>query len=161
MRPRVGLLGLTLDLYARTSPEMLEGLRAFSGELRETLRAVADVDEAELAWDRRAIEKAVARFDRDDVDLIIIVLLSYSTSLSAMPALLRTRKPLLIWNTQKLRQVGPDFGPDDITYNHGMHGVQDLCNVLLRHGREFHLITGHYQDAAAVGKVHDLIRAAA
>lgn len=161
MRPRVGLLGLTLDLYARTSPEMLEGLRAFSGELRETLRAVADVDEAELAWDRLAIEKAVARFDRDDVDLIVIVLLSYSTSLSAMPGLLRTRRPLLIWNTQKLREVGPDFGPDDITYNHGMHGVQDLCNVLLRHGREFHLITGHYQDPASVGQVHDLIRAAA
>jgi len=36
--------------------------------------------------------------------------------------------------------------PRDLIRNHGMHGVQDLANVLSRADRKFSLVTGHYED---------------
>jgi len=160
MRPRVGLLGLTLELYHDTSPEMIPGLEAFSCELRDTLSRFADVVHAPVAWNREGVDAAVARFEREGVHLIVIVLLSYSQSLASLPALLRTKVPILVWNTQKLHTVGPNFGPEDMMYNHGMHGVQDLCNVLLRHGRAFRLVTGRYTSAETLARIEAEISAA-
>jgi L-arabinose isomerase len=158
---RIGLLGLTLQLYHDASPEMMPGLEAFSAELRDTLAAYADVVHTPVVWNRQGVEEAVRRFEAEEVQLVVVVLLSYSQSLASLPALLRTNLPLLIWNTQKLHTVGPDFGPDDMTYNHGMHGVQDLCNVLLRHDRPFQLVTGHYRDPKCLERITARIRAAA
>ena len=32
---------------------------------------------------------------------------------------------------------------DDMTSNHGVHGTQDLANVLVRSGVKFHYVTSH------------------
>jgi len=55
-------------------------------------------------------------------DVLVIVLQSYHPSLNSLSALMRTSLPILIWNTQNLLEVGPDYGFDALTENHGMHG---------------------------------------
>jgi L-arabinose isomerase len=87
-------------------------------------------------------------------------LLTYAPSHIAMPALARTRLPILLLNTQQLHGVTADTSSMDTNKNHGMHGVQDLANVLLRAGREFWILTGHYQDPRTLAELEGWCHAA-
>ncbi|MCX6030873.1 MAG: hypothetical protein NT169_16455 [Chloroflexi bacterium] len=151
-KARVGLLGLMFDLYDAW-PELKPMMAEFAGQLVEELAPFAEADFPGVCNTREQVERAVAGFEADGKDLIIVVLLTYAPSHIALPALLATRLPILIFNTQQLAGVGPETLSIDTTKNHGMHGVQDLANVLLRAGRPFHIVTGHYRDPRALAEV--------
>jgi L-arabinose isomerase len=162
-RTKVGLLGLMLELYDLL-PELKPTMAAFAGELVEALAPFADVTFPGVCNTREQVDRAVAGFEADGTDLIMVVLLTYAPSHIALPALCRTRLPILIFNTQKLYGITKDVLSDETTENHGMHGVQDLANVLLRAGREFQIVTGHYRDKGALTEVRswcDAVRTAA
>ena len=158
-KAKVGLLGLMLDLYDAW-PDLKPTMAEFARELADVLSAFAEVEFPGVCNTREQVEHTVAAFEAADKDLLLVVLLTYAPSHIALPALMRTRLPILIFNTQQLYAVGPDTRSIDTTRNHGMHGVQDLANVLLRASREFHLVTGHYQDARAIEEVRQWCDAA-
>ena len=79
----------------------------------------------------------------------------------ALPALKRTRLPIVVWNTQELRAIDEGFDAAAMTANHGVHGTQDLCNVLGRCGVDFHYVTSHLDDEAPVAELGDFFAAAA
>ncbi len=151
-KAKVGLLGLMLELYDLL-PELKPMMTGFGAELVSTLSPFADVDFPGVCNTREQVDRAVARFEADGSDLIVVVLLTYAPSHIALPALSRTRLPVVIFNTQQLHAITKDTSSLDTTKNHGMHGVQDLANVLLRAGREFHIVTGHYQDERTLTEV--------
>lgn len=97
--------------------------------------------------DRKEITSAVVACERNAADVLLIQFQSYACALEIAPALLATRLPVLIWNTQQLWTMGPAFEASELGKNHGMHGSQDLCNVLLRAQRPFAMLTGHIDDA--------------
>jgi L-arabinose isomerase len=158
-KARVGLVGLMFDLYDAW-PDMKPALAAFAGALAAELAPFAEVDFPGVCTTRAEVDRVVAGFEADGQDLIMVVLLSYAPSHVALPALLHTRSPILIFNTQRLHAVGPDTTGGDTTLNHGMHGVQDLANALLRSGRPHHIVTGHYRDQAALTEVRQWCDAA-
>ena len=151
-KAKVGLLGLMLDLYD-LYPDLKPRMAGFAGELAETLSPFAEVDFPGVCNTRAQVDRAVASFEAAGKDLIAVVLLTYAPSHIALPALRRTPLPILIWNTQRLYAVTEETRSQETTENHGMHGVQDLANVLLRAGRPFHIVTGHYQDARTLAGV--------
>jgi L-arabinose isomerase len=151
-KARVGLLGLMFDLYDAW-PELKPEMADFGNRLAASLAPFAEVDFPGVCNTREEVDAAVAGFERSRADLILVVLLTYAPSHIALPALLATRLPVVIFNTQQLLAVGPETQGIDTTRNHGMHGVQDLANVLLRAGRQFHLVTGHYQEPRALSEV--------
>lgn len=152
MKVQVGLLGLMLELYDRW-PDLKPKMAGFALELADALSPFAEVDFPGVCNTRTQVDRAVAQFEADGKDLVVVVLLTYAPSAIALPALRQTRLPVLIWNTQRLYTVTAETSGQDTTENHGMHGVQDLANVLLRAGREFRLVTGHYRDAATLAEV--------
>jgi L-arabinose isomerase len=144
-KAEVGLLGLMFELYDRW-PDLKPAMAEFAAELVDALSPIAELDFPGVCNTREQVDQAVAHFESSGKDLIVIVLLTYAPSHIALPALSRTQLPILIFNTQQLRAVTHYTSSIDTTNNHGMHGVQDLANVLLRAGREFHIVTGHYKD---------------
>ncbi|MGC8878700.1 MAG: L-arabinose isomerase family protein, partial [Anaerolineae bacterium] len=158
-KAKVGLLGLMLELYDAW-PELKPAMAEFARALGDTLSAFAEVEFPGVCNTREQVEHTVAAFEAAGKDLLLVVLLTYAPSHIALPALLRTRLPILIYNTQQLYAVEPDTRSIDTTHNHGMHGVQDLANVLLRAGRDFYLVTGHYRDARAIEEVRQWCDAA-
>ena len=158
-RAKVGLLGLTFELYDRI-PDLKPALRKFAEELIGTLSPFAHVSFPGVCSTRSQVDEAVAKFEADDVHLLMVVLLSYAPSHIALPALLRTKLPILIFNTQKAYSITSETTPDVLLRNHGMHGVQDLANVLLRSGREFHIVTGHYRDERTLRQIREWCEAA-
>ena len=151
-KARVGLLGLMLELYDLV-PGLKPMMAEFAGELADTLSPFAEVDFPGVCNTREQVARAVADFEADGKDLIIVVLLTYAPSHIALPALCKTHLPVLILNTQQLYAVSESVSSMETTKNHGMHGVQDLANVLLRAGRDFHIVTGHYKDGRTLSEV--------
>jgi L-arabinose isomerase len=158
-KANVGLLGLMFDLYD-LFPEIKPMVAEFAEELVDTLSPFAQVDFPGVCNTREQVEQAVADFEDSGKDLLMVVLLTYAPSHIALPALSRTRLPILIFNTQQLRAITRETVSVDTTRNHGMHGVQDLANVLLRAECKFHLVTGHYQDEQTLAEVRSWCDAA-
>ncbi|HGJ66131.1 TPA: hypothetical protein ENS27_12220 [bacterium] len=144
-KARVGFLGLMLKLYDRF-PEVKPAMAEFADKLIDTMSPFADVIFLGICNTRELVNEAVAKFESENVDLLMTVLLTYAPSHIALPALNKTKLPILIYNTQQEYAITQD-SPSDVTFkNHGMHGVQDLANVLLRSGCKFQILTGHYKN---------------
>jgi L-arabinose isomerase len=145
-KARVGLLGLMLEAYDQSFPELHTYGDAFARDLAASMADYAEVAYPGVCNTRELVDGAVASFESGGADLIVVVLLTYAPSLIALPALKRTTLPVLILNTQRAEGVPQAAAGSVLIENHGMHGVQDLANVLLRAGRQFGLVTGHWQD---------------
>ena len=162
LRPKVGLLALTLELYE----SMVPGLRENREEwVREDILPIvgkfAEVMFPGAVYRRGDIEAVVSQFEADGAEALLVLLLTYSPSQLTLPALKRTTLPIMIWNTQELFSVGEGFTGDDMSNNHGVHGTQDLGNVLLRAGVPFSYVTSHTRDARGMDEVADFFCAAA
>ena len=161
-RPRIGLLALTLELYETLAP----GLRAS----RETwvrqavlpaLQPYGEVLFGAAVCRREDLEGALREYEAAGVDALLVLLLTYAPSQVALPALQRTRLPLVLWNTQELAAVDQSFTVAAMLENHGVHGTQDLANVLLRARVPFHYITSRADEEAGLAEVGDFFAAAA
>jgi len=127
----------------------------FAGRIVEMLGAHADVTYSGIRNTRASVEEATREFITADVDLVVVVCLSYAPSLISLPALQRLNVPIVLYNTQELAGVGPDFGHAEMLRNHGVHGLHDLANVLNRAGQPFHVVTGHFEDEEARRELAD------
>ncbi len=158
-RAKVGLLTMMFDLY-----DAISGLEAemedFAKELVQLFSTHADVSWPGVCKTKRMVDEAVGRFHQDGSDIIVVVLLTYAPSHIALRALRESRMPVLIFNTQKLLAVEPGMDPRELIRNHGVHGFQDLANVLNRAGRSFSILTGHYMDPGVQGQLGEWCQAA-
>jgi L-arabinose isomerase len=161
-RPRVGILALTLEFYERLAPE----LRANREQWLETkavpaLSAVAEARYSRAAYRREDIDSLVAGFEADGCDAILVICLTYSPSQISLPALKRTRLPIVVWNVQELLGVDDCYDGKRLEQNHGVHGTQDLANVLVRSSVPFHYVTSHLSDGDGLVELEQFFAAAA
>jgi len=161
-QPRVGVLAVTLELYETLSP----GLRAEreqwlrSGVL-PVLATMADVRFTRAVFRREDVETAVAEYGAEGCDALVVIYLTYAPSQILLSALQRTRLPILVWNTQELWAVDATYDGERVGQNHGVHGTQDLANVLLRSDVPFHYVTCHVNDRGGLAELADFLTAAA
>jgi L-arabinose isomerase len=162
VRPKVGLLALTLELYETLLPD-LRGSREswLRSAVMPALEREAEILFTRAVFRREDIEAAVAEFEAARVDALLVILATYSPSQLALPALQRTRLPIVIWNTQELGAVDQAFTLANMVDNHGVHGTQDLANVLTRSGVRFHYVTSPDSDPDGVAELGDIFTAAA
>jgi L-arabinose isomerase len=124
------------------------------------LAAIAEVRFTKAAFRREDVDAIVAGFDADGCDAIVVVCLTYSPSQISLPALQRTRLPVVIWNVQELQAVNEAYDANLMGHNHGVHGTQDLANVLLRGNVPFRYVTSHLTDADGLVELEHIFTAA-
>ncbi len=160
--PKVGLLALTLELYESLAPGLRASREAWVRRVvLPVLQPYADVHFERAVFRREDIEAAVAQFEAGEMDALLVILLTYAPSQLALPALQRTRLPIVIWNTQELAVVDPSFTVAAMIDNHGVHGTQDLANVLRRAQVSFHYLTSLPNDQSGLAELGDFFAAAA
>lgn len=157
---KIGLLGLMLDFYDRVSPDLRKTQEKFASQISRTLGQYGDVIYAGIANKKNGVEFAINKFEKEKVSLIIVIHFSYAPSLISADALAKTKIPLLLWNTQKIDRILPNYSDKELLENHGMHGVQDLSNVLCRQKRKFIAVTGHWKDRSTLEDIRQWIKTA-
>ncbi len=162
IRPRVGLLALTLELYETLAPGLREELQQWlRRSVLPALEPLADVSFDRAVYRREEVEEVVSAYEAEAADALLLILVTYSPSQIALPALKRTNLPIIVWNTQELYEINQSFSSAKMTSNHGVHGTQDLCNVLLRSGVKFEYVTSHLRDQDGLAEIADFFAAAA
>ena len=162
VRPKVGLLALTLELYETLLPDLRASREGWLRRaLIPALQREADILFTRAVFRREDVAAAVTEFETARADALLVILTTYSPSQLALPALQRTRLPIVIWNTQELRAVDRTFTLANMVDNHGVHGTQDLANVLTRSGVRFHYVTSPDDDREGLAELADFFAAAA
>ena len=160
-RPRIGVLGIMQALYDEMLPGITERQAAYARELGDALAGVADVEVAAPARDRDDIDRTVADFERQGLDGLLVVMLTYGPGMRVSRALSHTPLPICLANVQPVPGVTAEWDMADLTYNQGIHGAQDTANAMVRAERPFHVITDDWHADSFVEAVGDWARAAA
>ncbi len=157
---KIGLLPLYIKLYDDSWPELRAGVDAFyqtiAGELQKRELAVVTSPVCRI---KSEFESSVRLFEAEKVDAIVTLHLAYSPSLESADVLARTKLPLIILDTTPVFDFSPSQNPDEILYNHGIHGVQDMCNLLLRNGKHFLIEAGHWEKSDVLDRIKGCVKA--
>ncbi len=160
-KPKIGLLPLYLELYDKTCSDKRPRVDAFHKVITDSLRKHGlDVITVPLCRLKSEFKAAVKTFEKAHVDALITLHLAYSPSLESADVLAKTRLPVIVLDTTPAYDFGPKQDPDEITYNHGIHGVQDMCNLLVRHKKPFKIEAGHWQKSDVLDRVTEWVRSA-
>src|SRR3954452_7058288 len=160
-RPRLGVLGIMQELYDEMLPGITERQDAYLRKLAGGLDEVVDAVVAAPARTRDDIEREVAELERQGVDGLLVVNLTYGPGLRLTRAAASTSLPICLANVQPQPEVTEAWDMADLTYNQGIHGIQDTANVLVRAGRHFHVVTDDWQSPSFAASVGTWARAAA
>ena len=160
---KIGYLPLYIKLYDDSDPTTREPLEKYMRTLISMLETQGvEVVPAPVCRVKSEFEAAADLFLREDVCAVVTQHLAYSPSLESIDALERMGVPVIVLDTT------PDYGLMDeagymngITPNHGIHGVQDMCNLLRRRGIEYYICAGHAMHSDVIARTAGLCRAAA
>ncbi|NLF92341.1 MAG: hypothetical protein GX564_00515 [Oligosphaeraceae bacterium] len=158
---KIGLLPLYLQLYDEVKPEIRPTLEPFVDTIagQFTQRQV-EVLKAPVCCRQAEVTAALSSFTAAGVTAVVTLHLAYSPSLEAADALAASELPLLLLDTTPAYDF--NFAPAGKTMaNHGIHGVQDLANMLGRRKKEFLLYAGHWQHSDIFARALEGLQAAA
>lgn len=160
-KPKIGLLPLYIALYDQTAPKRRVHLEGFYQQICMELRFRGlEVVESETCCVKDQFEKAIASFEEADVDALVTLHLAYSPSLEAADALKNTKLPIIVLDTTPDYVFDHNVSSAKINTNHGIHGVQDMCNLLIRNGKDFQIFAGHYENSTVIDDVATAVKGA-
>jgi len=158
---KAGLLPLYIKLYDDSAPGVRPRLEAFY-ETVATLLEARGVEILRCPFCRLEPEfaRAVAGFEEAGADAVITLHMAYSPSLEAVDILTNSSLPVIVLDTTETLEFPNTQSPGEIMYNHGIHGVMDLCSMLIRRGKAFAIAAGHYAESDCLDRVVGYLRAA-
>jgi len=159
--PKIGLLPLYLALYDRIASESRPRIDEFAGTIAKEFekRGIA-VEAAPVCRLKDEFAKAVASFEAAGVDAIVTLHMAYSPSLESAEVIAGTDLPVFVLDTTPTFEFGPEQIADEIMYNHGIHGVQDFCNLLIRLDKPFQIMAGSWDHSDVIDRACAWARAA-
>jgi L-arabinose isomerase len=160
-KSKIGLLPLYIELYDKSFSRFRPRIDRFYGEIADALRRRgSDVATVPVCRLRNEFKSAIATFEKARVDVLVTIHLAYSPSLESAAVLAKTKLPIVVLDTTPTFDYGPGQDPAELMYNHGIHGVQDMCNLLIRNGKRFEIVAGHWQKSNVLDRVAALVQAA-
>ena len=161
IKPKIGLLLLYLRLYDKVMPELRSQVEEFAKIIGEEFKKrEVEVLSTPVCCVENEFKNAIKLFESQKVDAVVTLHLAYSPSLESVNALSKTKIPIIVLDTTPKYDFGDNISPEEIMYNHGIHGVQDMCNMLLRKKKDFFLEAGHWQKSDVIDRVLKKIKAA-
>jgi L-arabinose isomerase len=124
-KPKIGLIGLMQGLYDAFMPEVTSRQEKFARDVAKTLSPGVDIEFRGAVKTREQAENQFSSFNQEGFDGIILVNLVYGPGVNLVRALQNNRLPLLLANIQPVSEVTADWNMNDLTYNQGIHGMQD------------------------------------
>ena len=160
---KVGYLPLYIKLYDDDNPDTRKPLVAYMETLISMLESQGlEIVRADVCRIKEEFDAAVEMFNRENVDAVITQHLAYSPSLESIEALLSLKAEIIVLDTTPDYELVSVAGyKNGIGDNHGIHGVQDMCNLLKQHGRKYDICAGHAMHDEVIAETVGMCRAAA
>lgn len=144
--PKIGLLGIMQELYDKSLPGITAHQEAYARSIVQEFSGKVELVFPRAARNRADIEAIVSQFNVDHLDGIMIVMLTYGPGMRIVRAFQENHLPVLLANTQPVPEVTNEWNMDDLTYNQGIHGAQDISNALMRTmGTGYAICTGYWK----------------
>jgi L-arabinose isomerase len=157
---KIGLLPLYIEMYDRDMPQIRPRINEFREIIIKQFEDMGlKVSAAPVCRVKQEFSEAIAAFENEEVDAVVTLHLAYSPSLEASEILAGTRLPLVVLDTTPAYGFGPSQEVDEINFNHGIHGVQDMCCMLKRNKKDFFLEAGHWEKSDVLKRVAGCVRA--
>jgi L-arabinose isomerase len=147
-QPTIGLLGITQELYDPVVPGITDYQRRFGAELVSWFKSDISIVFPGPAKNRAQLEATLDGFNRQGVDGVMVVMLTYAPSGWSIGAFRDNRLPLVLANLQPERTVTSAWNMASLTYNQGIHGIQDMSNNLYKLGIRPPVISGDWKSDA-------------
>lgn len=158
---KIGLLPLYIKLYDDSIAYLRKRLEPFYDKMAKRLEDEGfEVKTAPFCRLESEFAENISKFEDDSVDCIVTLHMAYSPSLESEKALAKTSLPIVVMDTTETYDFGFDVNVDEIDYNHGIHGVMDMCNLLRRNKKPYAIAVGHCDNSDVVKKTARLVRAA-
>ena len=158
---KIGLLPLYIRLYEECAPAYHDPAQRAADAAADALRKCGfEVESTALCRVGPEIAAAVRNFETSGCQVLVTLHAAYSPSLEAIETLVGTELPIVVFDTTPDAEFGFDFG-NKLMLNHGIHGVQDMCNMLLKRKKRFLVRAGHVGDADFMERMKQAILAAA
>ncbi len=157
---KIGFLPLYVKLYDDGAPNMRLRIDAFAKEIIELFEKKDGVEivASDICRLENEFKDAIEFFEKEKVDSIVTLHLAYSPSLESEKALRDTKLPIVILDTTPNFAFTDDEDTVSISYNHGIHGVQDMCNLLVRNNKQFFIEVGHYLESDVLDRVINRVK---
>ena len=160
IKPKIGLLGITQELY----DDVVEGITEYQIDSGNKLVAEYS-DFMEIVYpgpakNRLQIEKTISQFNQNHLDGIIVVMLTYAPSVMAIRAFKENNLPILLFNIQPESTVAPEWDMANLTYNQGIHGMQDMANCLHKLDILPPILSGDWKSEKLRSGLFDWVRSA-
>ena len=161
---KVGFLPLYIKLYDDASGPSyripMERYMNMAINMLETQNI--EIVQADVCRIKPEFDAAAAMFNEADVDAVITMHLAYSPSLESIEALLSLNAPIIVFDSTPHYELIKTAGYEGrIGPNHGIHGVQDMCNLLKRNGKPYYICAGHALHSEVIAELAGMCRAAA
>lgn len=161
IQPKVGLLPLYLELYDSALPQARPRINEFLLTIASHLaNKDLEVVVAPVCRLEDEFAGAVKMFEENEVDAIVTLHLAYSPSLECIKPLAATKLPIIVLDTTPTFSFSPEQDPVEVMFNHGIHGVQDMCSMLIRSSKPFQIEAGHWETSDVLDRVASWARAA-
>lgn len=158
---KIGFLPLYVKLYDDIIPHVRPRHEAFYAELTKMLEeGGATVVTSPFCRLKDEFFAAVKKFEEAGVDAIVTHHIAYSPSLECIDALAGTKLPIIVLDTTSTLEFTNMQDPEEIDFCHGIHGVMDMCSMLIRRGKDFAIAAGHYKESDVVARTLGYVRAA-
>ena len=144
-KPRIGLLGIMQELYDDMIPGITEHQNRYAHAVANRLADVADFVVGDPVRDRGDAERTMRKFQNEDLDGVLVTMLTYGPAMRVARLLSENRLPVLLANIQPEPHVTAAWDMADMTYNQGIHGAQDTANAMVRAGRRFAVLTDDWK----------------
>ena len=159
---KIGLLPLYIHLYDIASPEVRPRMEAFYEAIAKKIeeKGIEVVRTEDFCRLKPEFEQAVADFEAAEVDAIVTLHIAYSPSLESIEALTKTKLPIIVLDTTETLEFTNEQDGGEVMYNHGIHGVMDMCSMLKRYGKTYAIAAGHYEESNVIDEACGLVKAA-
>ncbi len=159
-KPRLGVLALMLENYEPLFPGITKSQETYVHEVLSSLSGTAEFVFPRIAANRETIEALTAQYNAENLDGILILMLSYSQGQYLVHAMQKNTLPLALALVQPDETVGEEFGEWELTVNQGIHGSQDNANCLMRSGIPCVFFAGSRKNGELSSFVSDFAAAA-
>ncbi|MFC2145506.1 hypothetical protein ACFLQQ_04160 [Actinomycetota bacterium] len=141
---KIGFMPVVLGLYTSLVDNLEERYdKRVIKPVIKRLKEFGEVVYPGIVLDIDRGKKAKAKFLKNDVDIIIVLNLSYTTSEIPFSVLRGMNKPLIVLNSQVRKTVDKDFKIVNLAEEHCLVGTTELTSILKRiNYPQYYIVSG-------------------